>query len=337
MSLLAPLDCMRHLRVCTIAELRAGRLLDTPSCSHNGDGDVTVSFNHAGRLLLTYSCFPVTASSIGSSPGLRPDTTSTGTAATGKRTLVVAAHATAADKSVYEVFAFDRHCYHVGYPLDLGPIEDVPARSCGANRLTRGRKSTTDLVRRSKKTDDDDAEDDASVPLPAQVAVRPGRLDCDLPPVTDSNGNVRDSSEEGPSHFTCVTCPLHNRIFDLRTGDMISIATEAAGTPDEVCVAAPFACKQRIHKVLFLRRDSSWDGTSSSIGVPPHCTVVDAWKSDAEVLDTDELYVVDSYGSSNPLAGPGQRQGVRHQRGVQVPSDAENKPRNDGEVTKRCC
>lgn len=98
-------------------------------------------------------------------------------------------------ESAYDVFAYDRNCYHVGYPMDMGDIEDLHV-SCG--------------------------------------------------------GNVTEF------HVVCITCPLHNRIFDIRTGDLVTVS-HAQPQQSPACIVtagrrkggAPSShgCHQRVHPV----------------------------------------------------------------------------------------
>ena len=133
------------------------------------------------------------------------------------------------------VGAVDLNCYHIGYPLDLGDIEDV-----------------------------------AVCPAIAGSGVGDGD-------VTASTTNIHT-----------INCPLHNRIFDLDTGDMVRMEftkgmPEALRTPltatsqvvacgkrkDGVIVRD--ACRQRVHPVRL-----------SEAG---------------RVVVTDSLYTSDSYQS----------------------------------------
>lgn len=98
------------------------------------------------------------------------------------REIVVYAHKKIGEESAigtnlqqqFEVFAYDRNCYHVGYPMDMGDIEDLPVAVCVARK---GAGS--------------------------------------------AGGSAATATEE--FNVVCVNCPLHNRIFDLKTGDLVIV------------------------------------------------------------------------------------------------------------------
>ncbi|CUG91159.1 Hypothetical protein, putative [Bodo saltans] len=100
---------------------------------------------------------------------------------------------------IINVFAFDKNCYHVGYPMDMGDIEDIDvSRSGGGHGF----------------------------------------------------------------HVMCITCPLHNRIFDLRTGGMVTVAYDEKSIEHAPCLVregkrkggAPsvLPCHQRVHPVTLV-------------------------------------------------------------------------------------
>jgi nitrite reductase/ring-hydroxylating ferredoxin subunit len=98
------------------------------------------------------------------------------------------------------VYALDKNCYHIGYPIDLGAIEEIAVETCQAD------------ARR----------------------------------------------------FICISCPLHNRLFDMATGNLIGVdysraAGSAATSPPEQVIASgkraggvlfSAGCHQRPHRVV---------------------------------------------------------------------------------------
>jgi nitrite reductase/ring-hydroxylating ferredoxin subunit len=106
-----------------------------------------------------------------------------------------------ANNDTIDVFAFDKNCYHVGYPMDMGDIEDI------------------DVTRKGGKG----------------------------------------------FHVMCITCPLHNRIFDLRTGGMVTVAYDESSIEHAPCLVragkrkggAPsvLPCHQRVHPVTLVAED----------------------------------------------------------------------------------
>jgi nitrite reductase/ring-hydroxylating ferredoxin subunit len=76
------------------------------------------------------------------------------------------------------VYALDKNCYHIGYPIDLGAIEELPV-ACARGTVPGNSAAST-----------------------AAAAV--GLL-----------------SEQ--ASVMCLSCPLHNRLFELATGDLVAI------------------------------------------------------------------------------------------------------------------
>jgi nitrite reductase/ring-hydroxylating ferredoxin subunit len=79
------------------------------------------------------------------------------------------------------LYAFDRRCYHVGYPMDQGDIEELGGRMC-------------------------------------------------------------------------INCPLHNRVFDMETGEMLAIVTNRTAECPEPAqleeVVESAGVRQRMHEVV---------------------------------------------------------------------------------------
>jgi nitrite reductase/ring-hydroxylating ferredoxin subunit len=142
-----------------------------------------------------------------------------------------------------EVFAFDKNCYHVGYPLDMGDIEDIDvvAKGCGG------------------------------------------------------------------FHVTCITCPLHNRIFDLSTGGLVTVAYDPSGVDTAPCLVrsgkrkggAPsvIPCHQRVHAVSILEEgpDTKRIIVSDTFGFS---NVSASITSNAESVQRDVALLSDKY---NPV------------------------------------
>lgn len=103
-----------------------------------------------------------------------------------------------------DIFAFDKNCYHVGYPMDMGDIEDI---------------------------------------------------------------DVCQKSDGAGFHVTCITCPLHNRIFDLRTGGMVTVAYDETSVEHAPChvrsgkrkggAPSVVPCHQRVHPVTITQESQS--------------------------------------------------------------------------------
>ena len=212
--------------------------------------------------------------------------------------------------ATWEVFAYDRYCYHVGYPMDEGDIEDMasvsrrPVRAGGPPAVGAKRGAGT-LPQRTSASSIHGGTSSTSTGQPpdvpplgdapvaewwTHVAVKPARLH-NTPFATSGrkegvgcgpDGGSGETSKTPPlaTMLTVVQCPLHNRIFDLRTGDMVALNTVpgsevkgggggasgssslrppstvgsgdplAVTTPSTVeCVAGSVGCYQRIHPV----------------------------------------------------------------------------------------
>jgi nitrite reductase/ring-hydroxylating ferredoxin subunit len=128
------------------------------------------------------------------------------------------------ERATPQWYALDRHCYHVGYPLDGGDIEDI--------------------------------------------AVRIGSAE--------------------PLHLACINCPLHNRIFDLRNGDLLSISLPSTPTgvdPPAVVIGgrrdgglpSTNGCHQRVHKISLRCIDTE----------EPHVVVEDSFESGGARVPSD--------------------------------------------------
>jgi nitrite reductase/ring-hydroxylating ferredoxin subunit len=211
----ALLEELPAYRICTVGELL--NVLDT---------DLTAA-NERGRRILKIPLPPDAPSNA------RP------------REIVVAVHPRTA-----EVFAFDRYCYHIGYPLDLGDIEDVvPCAPMPPPPPVRAAAT----VRQQARPITDSAVDAKRAPIALEAsAVRAARLDADL--------DDDLAAEELKSH-ACITCPLHNRIFDMRNGELLTrrvvdatgeaprTAAAAEDTSDKTVVCQSSGERQRVHPV----------------------------------------------------------------------------------------
>lgn len=178
-----------------------------------------------------------------------------------------------------EVFAYDRNCYHVGYPMDLGDIEDLVIR-CPHPHSTAGSSSSS-----------------------------------------DGDGGA---TAFGWMKISCITCPLHNRIFDLNSGDLVSVAYPQTDPPSSspltsVLIAegrrkggAPrsHGCHQRIHRVDLVRLVSS--GATPSL----HVAIRDTFGSSNPSAATDAPCAVDGDVRSESLVS----------RDVTILSDKYNRP-----------
>ena len=177
------------------------------------------------------------------------------------------------------IFAFDRNCYHVGYPMDLGDIEEYAG------------------------------------PCPA--------------------GNPEDSS----NLLHCINCPLHNRIFDLATGDMMALIP---GEDKKIVEAKSTGCYQRIHHVSFLPFETivaerlAEDNVLTSARQVPSFTSSKSAKGVTSNIQDLWIVVEDSHGHTNPLYDrPKVKdtstrfpavQGPIYIPGQKLPSDSYNRP-----------
>ena len=147
---------------------------------------------------------------------------------------------------------------------------------------------------------------------------------------TSSCGASGDLSR--PLVFSVISCRLHNRIFDLRSGDMIARSVvrrphpgaEGGGDDDasqqqKCLVSESVGCRQRIHPVTIE-------------GDPPAAP---------EERDTRTIFVHDTFGFSIPLRKPGSRTDMATRSHLmfmtnkKVQSDGENVPkvRAQGDAT----
>lgn len=268
-----------------------------------------------------------------------------------RREIIVVMHARS-----LELFAMDRFCYHAGYPMDDGDIEDIPVREpvfssssaapasaaeaelarqsalAGSRRTGSVDFATRDaqfthmskalLLLRAKGTQ----QQAAAIAAPATeeptsaggVAgatlsnemlklVRAGTLEADYDDPAKFHGD--DSYA-----FPIITCKLHNRIFDLRTGDMITRAVEdvddgssgVKGKAKKCVVSESTGCHQRIHPVTIEREGEDGDGV---------------------------IFVHDTFGYSIPMRRPGApvnmatREHLMFLANKKIMSDRENLPR----------
>jgi nitrite reductase/ring-hydroxylating ferredoxin subunit len=216
-----------------------------------------------------------------------------------------------------ELFAIDRFCYHAGYPLEPGDIEDIcalevdePPAVAGAESTaaqsstgafpeglisrvaaTSQRRSTGRLRFRMEEhlraaaralgaeppaatpdgaserggggaSDNSSAAAEAAALAALAARVRPGKLEADF-----DDDYLRRSRDETQFVFPVITCALHNRLFDLRTGDMITrgVVTRSfagdGGAAERRCLTAESTgCHQRVHPVSIDRSHSGGEG-----------------------------------------------------------------------------
>jgi nitrite reductase/ring-hydroxylating ferredoxin subunit len=272
-----------------------------------------------------------------------------------RREIIVVMHARS-----LELFAMDRFCYHAGYPMDDGDIEDIPVREPVFSSLTAaaaptsaaeaelarqsalvGRRSgSVDLATRDAqfkhmskalllaKGTQQAAPAAAAAEEPANAGgvagatlsnemlklVRAGTLEADYDDPAKFHGD--DSYA-----FPIITCKLHNRIFDLRTGDMITRAVEdvddgssggggVKGKGRKCVVSESTGCHQRIHPVTIER--ASTEGGEDGDGI---------------------IFVHDTFGYSIPMRRPGApvnmatREHLMFLANKKIMSDRENLPR----------
>lgn len=256
-----------------------------------------------------------------------------------------------------EVFAMDRFCYHDGYPLETGDIEDVAVaekmdenynnkKSAEATELNQQRgdgqviprqqgalkfnkeehlrgsakalqqRNASELV--AKKGDTTADTTTTTIPDEILALIKPGKLEVDY----EDPAQLHDDEEY---LFPIITCTLHNRIFDFRTGDMISrsVVRRPIKTPkgthdtdeeERILMSESTGCHQRIHPVSIER-------------------VVSKSKDGDNVGGEGMIFVHDTFGHSVPMRRPGSKVNMEDRSHLmflakkKVLSDKENKAR----------
>lgn len=274
-----------------------------------------------------------------------------------------------------EVFAMDRFCYHHGYPLENGDIEDIMAvepfddRTAAEKKNSSGsmdeeikknnaRRGEGQVIPRQKgplkfnkeehlKAMSKSLQQQQKQPLVNEKStsssstsatstidyklVQPGRLEVDY--------DKPEEFQNDPSFFfPIITCTLHNRIFDFRTGDMISrsvvrkpIASSSSSDKnqskqnndqeqeheEEKClISESTGCHQRIHPIS-IDRGSTNNNTENDDGDNGN--------------DDGIIFVHDTFGYSVPMRRPGSTVNMQDRSHLmflakkKVLSDKENK------------